>query len=74
MREINIIIPTFNEKKNIQRLIENLKKEIPRAQITIVDDSLDDDIGNIIKKKNILRFFIIIEKIREAEVQLSYLV
>ena len=57
MREINIIIPTFNEKKNIQRLIENLKKEIPRARITIVDDSLDDDIGKIIIKKRYSRVF-----------------
>ena len=57
MREINIIIPTFNEKKNIQRLIENLKKEIPRARITIVDDTLDDDIGKIIIKNKYSRVF-----------------
>ena len=50
MKEISIIIPTFNEKENIHRLIKNLKKVVPKAYIVIVDDSIDDEIGKIVKK------------------------
>ena len=40
MKEISIIIPTFNEKENIHRLIKNIKKVVPKAYIVIVDDSM----------------------------------
>ena len=55
MKEISIIIPTFNEKENIHRLIKNIKKVVPKAYIVIVDDSIDDEIGKIIKKNKYLR-------------------
>ena len=74
MKEISIIIPTFNEKKNIHRLIKNIKKVVPKAHIVIVDDSIDSEIGNIIKKNKYLHVIIIIEKTPRVEVQLSYLV
>ena len=54
MKEISIIIPTFNEKENIHRLIKNIKKVVPKAFIVIVDDSLDDEIGRIVKKNKYL--------------------
>ena len=54
MREISIIIPTFNEKKNIHRLIKNIKKAVPKAHIVIVDDSIDSEIGKIVKKNKFL--------------------
>jgi len=50
MKVINIIIPTYNEEDNIIRLIKNIKKFIPKALITIVDDSLNYRIGTLIKK------------------------
>ena len=54
MNEISIIIPTFNEKENIHRLIKNIKKVVPKAYIVIVDDSIDDEIGKIVKKNKYL--------------------
>ena len=54
MKEISIIIPTFNEKENIRRLIKNIKKVVPKAYIVIVDDSIDDEIGKIVKKNKYL--------------------
>ena len=54
MKEISIIIPTFNEKENIHRLIKNIKKVVPKAYIVIVDDSIDDEIGKIVKKNKYL--------------------
>ena len=55
MKEISIIIPTFNEKENIHRLIKNIKKVVPKAYIVIVDDSIDNEIGKIVKKNKYLR-------------------
>ena len=55
MKEISIIIPTFNEKENIHRLIKSIKKVVPKAHIVIVDDSIDNEIGKIVKKNKYLR-------------------
>lgn len=53
MKEINIIIPTYNEKENILSLIENIKKFIPKAMVIIVDDTPKNDIGILINKNKI---------------------
>ena len=42
MKKINIIIPTYNEEKNIISLVKNIKKNLPKAKICIVDDSIND--------------------------------
>ena len=55
MKDISIIIPTINEKENIHRLIKNIKKVVPKAHIVIVDDSIDNEIGKIVKKNKYLR-------------------
>lgn len=56
MKEINIIIPTYNEKENILSLIISIKKFIPKAIIIIVDDTPNNnDIGILIKKNKISR-------------------
>ena len=59
MSKINIVIPTYNEDKNILSLIKRIKHHIPNAQICIVDDSPEDKIQQILKNKkfkNILYF------------------
>ena len=56
MKEINIIIPTYNEKENILSLIIKIKKFIQKAKIIIVDDTPNNnDIGILIKKNKISR-------------------
>ena len=55
MKEINIIIPTYNEGKNILFLVKEIKKIIPNSFICIVDDSKDLKIGSIINKSNFKR-------------------
>ena len=52
MSKINIVIPTFNEDKNILSLIKSIKKYVPDAHICIVDDSKKNNIGIILKKNN----------------------
>ena len=53
MKNINIIIPTFNEEKNILSLVKNIKKYMPDANICIVDDTKRDTIGKILKNDNL---------------------
>ena len=55
MKEINIIIPTYNEKENILSLIKSIKKFIPKATIIIVDDTPKNDIGILINKNKITK-------------------
>lgn len=52
MKKINIIIPTYNESKNILPLIKEIKRYLPDANICVVDDSKKNIIGNILKKNN----------------------
>jgi len=49
---INIIIPTFNEDENIISLLKDIKKNIPTASISIVDDSKNNNMKKILKKNN----------------------
>jgi len=52
MKKINIIIPTYNEEKNIISLVKSIKKNLPKAKICIVDDSINDNIKKkLIKNK-----------------------
>ena len=53
MNKINIIIPTYNEDKNILSLIMKIKKYLPNAKICIVDDTKKNIIGTILKKNNL---------------------
>ncbi len=52
--ELSIIIPAYNEEKNISSLVESLinliKKENWNAEIIIVDDNSTDSTGKIIEK------------------------
>jgi|TARA_B100000959_G_scaffold276410_1_gene331127 dolichol-phosphate mannosyltransferase len=58
VNQIAIIIPTYNEEKNIERLIKKIRYHISNVLIVVVDDSNNDKILNIVKKKklNIIYF------------------
>jgi len=43
-----IVIPTYNEKENIARLVEAIKKEKVPADILVVDDNSPDGTGKIV--------------------------
>tara|TARA_B100001996_G_scaffold274525_1_gene215270 strand:+ start:656 stop:1372 length:717 start_codon:yes stop_codon:yes gene_type:complete len=53
MKNIAIIIPTYNEFENIERLVKEIKKQVPKSTIYIVDDSRKNDIGKLIFRKKI---------------------
>ena len=53
MKNIAIIIPTYNELENIEKLIFEVKKKLPESEIFIIDDSNTEEIGALIKSKNL---------------------
>ena len=53
-KKIAVIIPTFNEEKNISKLITSIRKSLLKSLIYVVDDSKNLKIQKILKgKKNI---------------------
>jgi glycosyltransferase involved in cell wall biosynthesis len=69
MKEIFIIIPTYNEEENILQLINKIRTNIPISTICIVDDSIESKIKKLLKKKKLKKFFIFTEKIQKGVVQ-----
>jgi dolichol-phosphate mannosyltransferase len=53
MKKINIIIPTYNEDRNILSLIKKIKVHVPHAHVCIVDDSKNNNIEKILNKNNL---------------------
>ena len=65
-KKISIIIPILNEKKNILRLIYEIKKKLIQKnyEVIFVDDNSDDGSIKILKKINLIdkRFSFILHK------------
>ena len=53
MKNIAVVIPTYNELENIERLVKEIRKNIKRCIVYIVDDTKNEDIGKLIIKKKI---------------------
>jgi dolichol-phosphate mannosyltransferase len=45
-----IIIPTYNERENIERIINEVFRHLPDCRILVVDDSSPDGTADIIKR------------------------
>jgi len=56
-KNIYIIIPTFNEEKNILPLITVIRNNIPNSIICIVDDSPEDKIKKLLNREKIKKIF-----------------
>jgi len=50
MQKTLIIIPTYNEKENIERLIKKIRSLSVPADILVVDDNSPDGTGEIVKR------------------------
>jgi len=58
MNNIAIIIPTYNELENIEKLVKEINKNVKKCSIFIVDDSKKDDIGKLVANKDIkIKYF-----------------
>ena len=53
MEKIAVIIPTFNEIQNIERIIISIKKFYFRSEIYVIDDTKTNEIGQFLNKKKI---------------------
>ena len=53
MNNVAIIIPAYNEVDNIERLVKEINKQVPKSTIFIIDDSKENDTGKLIHKKKI---------------------
>ena len=53
MSNVAIVIPTYNELENIQRLVNEIRKNITKCNIYIIDDTKNDDIGKLITRKKL---------------------
>src|SRR5665213_1419551 len=45
-----IMVPTYNEKENIEQLIKLIHKCVPGAQVLVVDDSSPDKTFELVQK------------------------
>ena len=45
-----IVVPTYNEKKNIEKLIKLIHRSVPAAQVLVVDDSSPDKTYELVTK------------------------
>lgn len=58
MKNLIIIIPTFNEEKNILKLTNSIQKYIPNCKILIIDDTKNSQIHKIYKNKGNIKFIV----------------
>lgn len=48
--KVLVIIPAYNEEKQIAAVVTQAKREIPEAQILVINDGSSDETGKIAKK------------------------
>lgn len=63
--EVAVIIPTYNEKENIEKTINLIKRYVPKILIYIVDDSSPDNTKEVVSKisnKKNSNIFLIVRK------------
>lgn len=65
-KEIAIIIPSYNEVKNVPILIERIKKELNFGKIIIVDDSKPSENQKLKKIVKSYRNIILISRLKKA--------
>ena len=58
MKNLIIVIPTFNEEKNILKLTNQIHKFVPNCKILIIDDTKNSSINKIFKKSSKIRFIV----------------
>ena len=58
MEKIIIVIPTYNEEKNIYKLTKELIKILPNTLIYVVDDTKNSSIGKVLSKNKKIKYFL----------------
>ena len=47
-----VLIPAYNEEKNLERVIENLKKKAPQFDYIIINDGSTDHTEKLCRKRH----------------------
>ena len=50
--KVILIIPAFNEEKNIERVVENLKLNLPQCDYVVVNDCSSDKTRKVCTQNN----------------------
>jgi polyprenyl-phospho-N-acetylgalactosaminyl synthase len=53
MKNIFIVIPAYNEEKNIGSVIDGIKNKLAEVSVVVVDDNSLDNTFNEVKKRNV---------------------
>lgn len=53
-QKILFVIPAYNEEKNIKNVISDINKNVPNADIVIINDCSTDKTKEIIEKENVI--------------------
>ena len=53
MKRVLLIIPAYNEEKNIKKVLNEVQKEIKYADIIVINDGSQDDTSKIVKKEDV---------------------
>jgi polyprenyl-phospho-N-acetylgalactosaminyl synthase len=69
MRNIFIVIPAYNEEKNIGGVIDGIKNKLPEVSIVVVDDNSSDNTFDEIKKRKIFALKHIVNRGQGAALQ-----
>ncbi|MDI6798727.1 MAG: glycosyltransferase family 2 protein [Candidatus Aenigmarchaeota archaeon] len=54
MDKIGVLLPAYNEEKNIQTVIKETKKYVPNSTIVVVDDGSTDKTSDLAKKSKVV--------------------
>ena len=49
-RDVFVVIPTFNESENIERMLRRIHECLPGAGVLVVDDGSPDGTAEIVKR------------------------
>ena len=52
--KILFVIPAYNEENNIKKVLEEIKKDVPFADIVVINDASKDNTSVIVKKEKTL--------------------
>ena len=49
-RQIVVVIPTYNEAGNIEKVLNGVRAALPQARLLVVDDDSPDGTGDIVER------------------------
>ena len=53
MKEVLIIIPAYNEEMNIKKVLDDIKKNTPNADVIVINDCSKDDTEKVLKEEKV---------------------